>query len=71
MTATKIIKTAPLSTRDETTKQIEEAAYFSWLNRGRYAQVGDELNDWIEAEKEVRDSLKVKRSAPKPESASV
>jgi hypothetical protein len=54
MTKKDILKAPPLSVGDETTKQIEETAYYSWLNRIRYAQVGDQLDDWIEAEKEVR-----------------
>jgi hypothetical protein len=53
MTPMKIL-TLDLAADDETTRQIEEAAYYSWLNRGRYAQAGNELNDWIDGEKEVR-----------------
>lgn|GEM_PF-6531806 len=30
---------------------IETAAYYRWLDRGRLAQIGDEVSDWIEAEK--------------------
>lgn len=60
-----MIKTAPLPTAEETTKKIEETAYYSWLNRGRYALPGNELDDWFEAEKEFRDSLKAASSAPK------
>jgi hypothetical protein len=65
MTHTITIETAPLPTADETNRRIEEAAYYSWLNRGRLAQAGDELNDWFEAEKEFRDSLKATQSPPK------
>ena len=57
MTNKKLIKMARIPTGDGRTEQIEEAAYYSWLNRERYAQVGDELNDWIEAEKEVLKGL--------------
>jgi|GEM_PF-2451386 len=57
MTPTHIIQPAPPITDVESARHVEEAAYFSWLNRGRYAQPGDELNDWIEAEKQVRNSL--------------
>ena len=41
---------------DETTQMIEEAAYYIGLDRGRYSQPGDELNDWFEAEKAVREN---------------
>ncbi len=63
-------KTVPLSIHEETAKQIEEAAYYSWLNRGRYAQPGDELSDWIEGEKEVRDGSKGFQSVLSMESLS-
>jgi hypothetical protein len=49
----KTVKTALFPTEGETRKRIEEAAYYSFLNRGRYAQLGNEMNDWIEAEREV------------------
>ena len=58
MSSKKIVKSVPPLTASETTKKIEEAAYYSWLNRGRYAQAGDELHDWAEGEKEVQESLK-------------
>ncbi len=38
----------------EANKQIEEAAYYCYLNRQRYGQEGDTLSDWHEAESEVR-----------------
>lgn len=38
----------------EANKQIEEAAYYCYLNRQRYAQEGDNLRDWYEAESELR-----------------
>lgn len=41
---------------DETTQMIEEAAYYIGLERGRYSHPGDELNDWFEAEKAVREN---------------
>ena len=41
---------------DETTQMIEEAAYYIGLERGRGSKPGDELNDWFEAEKAVRDN---------------
>ena len=62
MTSTHIVQAAPAPTDVESTRHIEEAAYYSWLNRGRYAQPGNELNDWIEAEKQVLDSLKETRT---------
>jgi hypothetical protein len=52
-----MINAEPAPTADGVLNKIEEAAYYSWLNRGRYAQAGDELNDWIEAEKEVQNKL--------------
>lgn len=62
MTPTNIVQPAFAPTDVESARHIEEAAYFSWLNRGRYAQPGDELNDWIEAEKQVRNSLQDTRT---------
>ena len=47
------IKTNPFPMTEETSKRIETAAYFGWLDRERYAQAGDEFEDWIRAEKEV------------------
>lgn len=41
---------------DETSQQIEEAAYFIGLNRGRNSHPGDALNDWYEAEKAVKEN---------------
>jgi hypothetical protein len=32
--------------------EIEMAAYYRWLNRG--CPIGDDLNDWVEAEKDVK-----------------
>lgn len=37
---------------EPTQAEIAEAAYFRHLNRGGHE--GDELNDWIEAERELR-----------------
>lgn len=51
------IKNAFPVSPEETIKRTEEAAYFAWLNRGRYAQPGNEVNDWLSAEKELRESL--------------
>lgn len=48
-----MIETKPTPTADGALNKIEVAAYYNWLNRGRYAQAGDELTDWIEAEKKV------------------
>ena len=42
---------------DESQQQIEEAAYYIGLNRVQNSHAGDELNDWFEAEKAVRDNL--------------
>lgn len=52
-----MINIEPVPTADGVLNEIEEAAYYSWLNRGRYAQAGNELNDWIGAEKEVKNKL--------------
>jgi hypothetical protein len=65
MASTGMIRTAQPPTADEAIKRIEEVAYYKWLDRGRYAQPGDELNDWIEAEKEFHDSLPAPRPIPK------
>jgi hypothetical protein len=54
MAKMKTVKIAPSPTEDESRKQIAEAAYYSFLDRGRYAQPGDEINDWIVAEKEIK-----------------
>jgi hypothetical protein len=58
MSTPKMLKPAPPPTAAEIAKKIEEAAYYSWLNRGRYAQPGNELDDWFVAERELRDSPK-------------
>ncbi len=42
---------------DETQQQIEEAAYFIGLNRGRDSNSDYQLNDWFEAEKAVKENL--------------
>jgi hypothetical protein len=42
---------------DETTQSIEEAAYYIGLNRRNHSHPGDELNDWFQAEKAVKESL--------------
>jgi hypothetical protein len=57
MTHSAMIKTSPPLTQVEITKKIEEAAYYGWLNRGRYAQPGNELEDWFVAEREWRGRL--------------
>ena len=38
-------------------KQIQEAAYFCFLDRTHYAQAGNQLCDWVEAENKVREKL--------------
>jgi hypothetical protein len=42
---------------DETQQSIEEAAYYIGLNRRNYSQPGDELSDWLEAEKKIKEDL--------------
>jgi len=42
---------------EDSKQQIEEAAYYIGLNRGRNSQAGDHLNDWFEAEKAVQENL--------------
>jgi Protein of unknown function (DUF2934) len=54
MTNDKKNGTVPRPLDEEAAKLIEEAAYHNWLDRGRYAQPGNELDDWLEAEKRVR-----------------
>jgi|GEM_PF-3686597 hypothetical protein len=41
----------------EILKQIQEAAYFCFLDRIHYAQAGNQLCDWVEAENKVREKL--------------
>lgn len=53
----KILLKTPFPTDDETAEKIEEAAYYCFLNRTRYAHQGDALTDWIEAEKGIRAGL--------------
>jgi hypothetical protein len=43
---------------DETTQQIEEAAYYIGLNRERHSFPGDNLTDWYDAEKAIKENLK-------------
>lgn len=50
--------TLPPPLDEEAMTLIEEAAYHNWLERGRYAQPGNELEDWLKAEKEVRDGAR-------------
>ena len=68
MTKPKAIKTEQIPTEEKATKlvaedmdeskqQIEEAAYYIGLNRVNNSHAGDELNDWFEAEKAVRENL--------------
>lgn len=42
---------------DESKQSIEEAAYYIGMKRQRYSHNGDALNDWLEAEKAVRENL--------------
>jgi len=53
MVKKKMSETEPNPTAGGVLNKIEEAAYYSWLDRGRNAQAGDELNDWLEAEKKL------------------
>jgi hypothetical protein len=55
MAKNKAVKAVPTPMNGETRKQIEETAYYSFLNRECYALPGDEMNDWISAEKEVKE----------------
>ena len=66
MSNLKIVKNTPSPSQAETTQQIEETAYYKWLERGRLSQVSDEVSDWMEAEKEVKARLK-----PKPHASAV
>jgi hypothetical protein len=42
----------PKPSHDAQKVEIEMAAYYRWLNRG--CPVGDDMNDWVEAEKDVK-----------------
>jgi hypothetical protein len=42
---------------DESKQSTEEAAYYAGMKRNQYAHPGDELNDWLEAEKAIRENL--------------
>jgi hypothetical protein len=44
---------APTSRREPTQAEIAEAAYHRFLRRGGVS--GDEFNDWVEAERELRE----------------
>jgi len=55
----KIINNIPPPSEGLSSHHIEKAAYYKWLQRAREMQVGDEVKDWIEAEKELEDGLKV------------
>lgn len=57
MIALKTAVETPHSSEMEILKQIEEAAYYCYLDRTQYAQEGSQLCDWIEAENKVRDKL--------------
>ncbi len=54
MTNDKRAENLPHPIDEEAMNLIEENAYHNWLERRRYAQPGNELNDWLEAEKKVR-----------------
>jgi hypothetical protein len=41
-------------------QQVEMAAYFRWLKRG--CPIGDEMEDWVGAEKEISDKLKAAKN---------
>jgi hypothetical protein len=42
---------------DESQQQIEEAAYYIGLSRQSGSKTGDELTDWFEAERAVKENL--------------
>jgi hypothetical protein len=42
---------------EDTKQQIEEAAYYIGLNRVNNSHAGDELTDWFEAERAVRENF--------------
>jgi hypothetical protein len=42
---------------DESKQSIEEAAYYIGMKRHQYSHPGDALNDWLEAEKAVKENL--------------
>ena len=53
---TEIVKLVPEDT-DESKQSIEEAAYYIGMNRRQHGHSGDELNDWFQAEKAVKENL--------------
>jgi len=55
----KIPPTLDATEEAATRQQIQEKAYFNWINRGRVH--GDDTNDWLEAEQQMVDSLRAKR----------
>lgn len=54
MNNSRIPITASIESIEKTKSRVEEAAYYTWLSRSRYAQPGDEMSDWIEAERSAQ-----------------
>jgi hypothetical protein len=50
------IKLAPEDI-DESKQSIEEAAYYIGMKRNQYGHPGNELDDWLEAERAVKENL--------------
>ena len=42
---------------DESKQSIEEAAYYIGLERQKHSHPGDDLTDWFEAERAVKENL--------------
>ncbi len=42
---------------DDSKQSIEVAAYYLGMERNQYSQPGDELNDWLQAEKAVKENI--------------
>jgi hypothetical protein len=43
---------ASMMDTDKTRGEVEKAAYYRWLNRGR--PTGDDWTDWLQAERELK-----------------
>ena len=55
MTKTKVKKAAAKSKTHPTHQELEEAAYYRWLERG--SPQGDGQEDWYEVENRWRDNI--------------
>jgi len=42
---------------DESQQSIQEAAYYIGMKRNQYGHPGNSVNDWLEAERAVKENL--------------